>query len=106
MFLPFSTLFRSNVGVALSTKSMDIAWLAITVTDTTLEATPLPEAVAVLVIEPASMSGWVIVYGDEEQGVEAPGASGPLAHETAPTILLSFTVNGPAMVVFPLLVIV
>jgi|SRR2546422_92857 len=42
---------------------MDIAWLAITVTDTTLEATPLPEAVAVLVIEPASMSARVRAGG-------------------------------------------
>src|SRR2546428_473451 len=48
-------------GVALSPKSRDIAWLAVTVADSWFEATPLPEAVAVLVIEPALMSARVIV---------------------------------------------
>jgi len=93
-----------NVGVAPSTKSMDIVWLAITVTDTSLEVTPLPKAVAVLVIEPALMSARVIVRV-EVQVIDAPGASEPVGHETV-GCLSSLTLNGPASVVFPLFEIV
>ena len=84
---------------------MAFVWLAVTVADTSVEVRPLPEAVALLVIEPVSMSAWMIVCV-EVQLVEAPGASGPLPHGLIAPCLSSATLKGPARVVFPLLVIV
>src|SRR5205809_6576110 len=90
-------------GVAVVSKSMDIIRLAVTVMLAVLDVTLPEDAVALLVIEPASMSAWVIVCV-EVQLVVPPGASGPVPHEIVPCGL-SVTVNGPASVVFPLLVI-
>src|SRR5438128_12567245 len=90
-------------GVAVVSKSMEIVRLAISVMLAMLDVMPPEDAVAVLVIEPASMSAWMIVCV-EVQVVVAPGASEPVPHEIVPC-RLSVTVNGPASVVFPLLVI-
>src|SRR5262245_43077185 len=87
-------------GVAVVTKSMVIVRLAVTVMLTVFDVTFPEDAVAVLVIEPASMSAWVIVCV-EVQVVDAPGASGPLPHGLIVPCLLSVTLNGPASVVFP-----
>src|SRR5437762_3262960 len=92
-------------GVAVVSKSMDIVRLAITVMLAVFDVTLPKDAVAVLVIEPASMSAWVIVCV-EVQLVDAPGASGPLPHGLIVPCLSSVMLNGPASVVFPLLVIV
>src|SRR5438876_7587223 len=93
------------VGLALLTSVMAFFWLAVTVTDAWFEVRPLPEAVALLVIEPASMSAWVIGCV-EVQLVAAPGASGPLPHGLIVPCLSSATLNGPDRVVFPLFVTV
>src|SRR5262249_21282531 len=77
--------------------------VAVTVAVAKLDVTPLPEAVAVLVIEPPSMSACVIVCV-EVQLVDMPGASGPLPHGLIVPSLLSATLNGPDRVVFPLFV--
>src|SRR5438132_14384046 len=90
-------------GVAVVSKSMDIVRLAVTVMIAVLDVMAPEDAVAVLVIEPASMSAWVIVCV-EVQLVVAPSASEPVPHKIVPC-RLSVTVNGPASVVFPLLVI-
>src|SRR5207249_3467214 len=91
------------VGLALLASARTLFWLAVTVKEAWFEVRPLPEAVALLVIEPASMSAWVIVCV-EVQLVEAPGASGPLPHGLIVPCLSSATLNGPASVVFPLFV--
>ena len=70
-------------GVAVVSKSMDIVRLAVTVMLAVLDVVPPEDAVAVLVIEPASMSACVIVCV-EVQLVVAPGASGPVPHEIVP----------------------
>src|SRR5947208_12094818 len=93
------------VVLALLGGSSSLFWFAVTVNDAWFEVRPLPEAVALLVIEPASMSAWVIACV-EVQLVEAPGASGPLPHGLIVPCLSSATLNGPASVVFPLFVIV
>src|SRR2546427_177729 len=92
-------------GVAVAIKSMDIVRLAITVTLAELDVTAPKDAVAMLVSEPASMSDCVTACVDE-QVVDAPGASGPLPQGLIVPSLLSATLNGPASVVLPLLVIV
>jgi len=91
-------------GVAVVTKSMDIVRLAVTVMIAVLDVMAPEDAVAVLVIEPASMSAWVIVCV-EVQVIDALGASEPVGHETV-GCLSSLTLNGPASVVFPLFEIV
>src|SRR5437667_314518 len=91
-------------GVAVVIKSMEIVRLAISVMLAMLDVMPPEDAVAVLVIEPASMSAWMMVCM-EVQVVDAPGASEPVGHETV-GCLSSLTLNGPSSVVFPLLVIV
>src|SRR5437764_5423157 len=93
------------VGLAILASVRALFWLAVTVKDAWFEVRPLPEAVALLVIEPASMSAWVIVCV-EVQLVEAPGASGPLPHGLIVPCLSSATMNGPARVVFLLFVTV
>src|SRR5437867_6762612 len=93
------------VGLALLASVMAFVWLAVTVADTSVEVRPLPEAVALLVIEPASMSAWVIVW-IEVQLVDPPNASGPAPQGLIVPSLSSPTLNGPASVVFPLFVIV
>ena len=62
-------------GVAVVTKSMDIVRLAVTVMIAVLDVMAPEDAVAVLVIEPASMSAWVIACV-EVQLIEPLGASG------------------------------
>ena len=69
MVLP-TTGGELRVGVAVVTKSMVIVRLAVTVMLTVLDVMPPEDAVAVLVIEPASMSDWVIVCGKEEHHPE------------------------------------
>src|SRR5206468_9389526 len=93
------------VGLALLASARTLFWLAVTVNETWFEVRPLPEAVALLVIEPASMSAWVIVCL-EVQFVDPPNASGPLPQGLIVPCLSSLTLNGPASVVFPLFVIV
>src|SRR5881409_1604713 len=93
------------VGLAVLASARTLFWLAVTVNEAWFEVRPLPEAVALLVIEPASMSAWVIGCV-EVQLVAAPGASGPLPHGLIVPCLSSATLNGPDRVVFPLLVIV
>src|SRR5439155_1401754 len=94
-----------RLGVAVVSKSIEIVRLAITVMLAVLDVMPPEDAVAVLVIEPASMSACVIVCV-EGQLIDALGASGPLPHGLIVPSLLSVTLNGPSSVVFPLLVIV
>src|SRR5438093_1132668 len=94
-----------EVGYAFLAGVMSFSRLAVTVADASVDVIPLPEAVALLVIEPASMSAWVIACV-EVQLVDAPGASGPLPHGLIVPCLSSATLNGPASVVFPLFVTV
>src|SRR5437870_13923633 len=89
-------------GVAVAIKSMDIVRLAVTVTLAELDVTAPKDAVAMLVSEPASMSDWVIVCV-EVQVVEAPGAS-EIGRAVCMASLSFVTVEGPASVVFPLVV--
>src|SRR5437773_2357828 len=91
------------VRFALLTSVRAGACVAVTVAVAELDVRPLPEAVAVLVIEPASMSAWLIVRV-EVHVIDAPGTSEPVGHETA-GCLLSLTLNGPASVTFPVFVI-
>src|SRR5437867_4342919 len=93
------------VGLALLSIARALSCLAVTVADASVEVRPLPEAVALLVIDPASMSAWVIVW-IEVQLVDAPNASGPAPQGLIVPSLSSPTLNGPASVVFPLFVIV
>src|SRR6266516_7877930 len=92
-------------GVAVVSKSMDIIRLAVTVMLAVFDVTLPEDAVALLLIEPASMSAWVIVCV-EVQLVVPPGASGPLPHGLIVPCLSSATLNGPDRVVFPLFVTV
>src|SRR5204863_7878405 len=93
------------VGLALLASVRTLFWLPVTVNEAWFEVRPLPEAVALLVIEPAAMSAWVIVW-IEVQLVDAPNASGPAPQGVIVPSLASLTLNGPASVVFPLFVIV
>src|SRR5438034_256726 len=93
------------VGLALLASARTLFWLAVTVKEAWFEVRPLPEAVALLVIEPASTSAWVIVC-IEVQLVDAPRASGPVPQGLIVPCLSSVTPNGPASVIFPLFVIV
>src|SRR5438093_4920627 len=86
------------VGFALLASARTLFWLAVTVKEAWFEVRPLPEAVDLLVIEPASMSAWVIVCV-EVQLVEAPGAIGPLPHRLIVPCLSFATLNGPNRVV-------
>src|SRR5206468_9106174 len=72
------------VGLALLASVRTLFWLAVTVNEAWFEVRPLPEAVALLVIEPASMSAWVIGCV-EVQLAAAPGASGPVPHRLIPS---------------------
>src|SRR5205809_769791 len=95
----FSVAFR-----ALLVRVSVLVCVAVTVALAGAEVAPLPEAVAVLVIEPALRSACVIVWV-LVQLVDAPGANGPLPHANVPS-LSSVTGNGPARVTLPELVIV
>jgi hypothetical protein len=76
----------------------------VTVAVAWLDFVPLPDvAVAILVMEPASRSACVIVWV-AVQLVEAPGANEAVPQAIVPS-LLSLTVNGPARVTVPELVI-
>src|SRR5207249_2183055 len=93
-----------EAGLALLTKVSALVCVAVTVTVAGAEVAPLPEAVAVLVIEPASRSAW-IGGGACRELVDAPGANGPVPHANVPS-LSSVTENGPARVTLLELVIV
>src|SRR5438034_84813 len=93
------------VGVALLASARTLFWLAVTVNDAWFEVRPLPEAVALLVIEPASMSAWVIVWIEVQLSLP-PALPSSLPHGLIVPCLSSATLNGPASVVFPMLVIV
>src|SRR2546422_978788 len=92
-------------GLALLARVSALVWVAVTVALAGAEVAPLPEAVAVLVIEPASRSACVIVWVFV-QLVDAPGASGPLPQGLIVPSLSSLTEKGPARVTLPELVIV
>jgi hypothetical protein len=72
------------VGLAVFNSVSAFVWVAVTVAVDGFEVRPLPEAVAVLTIEPASISAWMIVCG-AVQVVEAPGAKGPVPPLAQPT---------------------
>src|SRR5438477_129178 len=91
------------VRLALLAIVRALVWKAVTVAVASRRASDLKDAVAVLVIEPASMSAWLIVRV-EVHVIDAPGTSEPVGHETA-GCLLSLTLNGPASVTFPVFVI-
>src|SRR2546426_438427 len=93
------------VGFALLASVRTLFWLPATVNEAWFEVRPLPEAVALLVIEPASMSAWVIVW-IEVQLFDPLNASGPAPQGLIVPSLSSLTLDGPASVVFPLFVIV
>ena len=92
-------------GLALLANVSAFVCAAVTVEVAGFDVTPLPAAVAVFVIEPASMSACVIVCV-EAQLVAAPGASGPLPHPVIVPCLSSVIANGPASVSVPAFVIV
>src|SRR5204863_202577 len=64
-------------GSALLASVIALFWLAVTVAVASCEVAPLPDAVALLVIEPASRSARVIVWVAVQE-VDAAGANGPL----------------------------
>src|SRR5207247_11207583 len=88
-------------GVAVVSKSMDIIRLAVTVMLAVFDVTLPEDAVALLVIEPASMSAWVIVCV-EVQFVDPPDARGPVPHVCGPRGV-SGKWRGPTSIVLPLL---
>src|SRR5436189_22669 len=88
------------VGLALLLSERAGFWLAVTVAVAVFEVALLPETVAVLVIEPASMSACVIECV-EVQLVAAVGASGPLPQGLIVPCLSSLMENGPASVTLP-----
>src|SRR5881628_240304 len=89
-----------ETGLAFLTRLSALVWVAVTVALAGGEVTPLPEAVAVLVIEPASRSACTMVCV-EVQLVDAAGASGPLPHGLIVPCLSSLMLNGPASVTLP-----
>src|SRR5437870_3913918 len=93
-----------EAGLALLARLSALVWVAVTVALAGGEVAPLPEAVAVLVIEPASRSACVIMCV-AVQLVDAPGVNGPVPHANVPS-LSSVTENGPARVTLLELVIV
>src|SRR5947209_5288278 len=105
MLVPYSTLFRSLVGLALFESDSAGFCCAVTVADVGGEVVPLPEAMAGAVIDTAAMSAWVMVCV-EVQLVNAPGASGPFPQGLIVPCLSSLMLNGPASVTFPVLVMV
>src|SRR5437870_3864812 len=72
-------------GLALLARVSAFACVAVTVALAGAEVAPLPETVAVLVIEPASRSACVIVWVFV-QLVDAPGARGPVPHANVPSL--------------------
>src|SRR5437867_1662192 len=93
-----------EAGLAFLTRLSALVWVAVTVALAGAEVAPLPYAVAVLVLEPASSSACAILCGFV-QLADAPGANGPLPHANVPS-LSSVTENGPARVTLLELVIV
>src|SRR3954467_5048744 len=95
------------VGAADFTSESAGFWLAVTVAVASFEVTGLPPkvvaAVALLVIEPASRSPWVIVWV-AVQLVVPSGATGPVPQGLIVPCLSSVTVKGPARVTLPLFV--
>src|SRR5437773_559677 len=83
-------------GLALLTKVSALVCVAVTVTVAGAEVAPLPEAVAVLVIEPASRSACVRSE-DRGEGNDGRGASGPVQHANVPSLTWSI-VKRPANV--------
>src|SRR5437016_2101562 len=93
------------VGFALLASVRTLFWLLVTATAAWFYTLSLHDALPFLVIEPVSMSAWVIVW-IEVQLVDPPNASGPAPQGLIVPSLSSLTPNGPASVVFPLFVIV
>src|SRR5213076_2690338 len=91
------------VGLALLASTRTLFWLPVTVNEAWFEVRPLTEAVALLMIDPASMSAWVIVSVDV-QLTHAPNTIVPVPQLIVPS-LSSLTQKGPASAVFPLFVI-
>src|SRR5436309_4299544 len=89
-------------GLALLPRVSALVWVAVTVAVAGAEVAPLPETVAVLVIEPASRSACAIVWVFV-QLVDAPGANGPVPHAKVLS-LSSVAQKGPGMVSFQVLV--
>src|SRR5205823_13920481 len=85
-------------GLALLARVSALVCVAVTVALAGAEVAPLPEAVAVLVIEPASRSACVIVRVFV-QLVDAPGVSGPVPHAKVPSSLSSPDEGRPARLV-------
>src|SRR5436189_24185 len=75
-------------------------WFAVTVAVASCEVAPLPDAVALLVIEPASRSAWVIVWV-AVQYLHAARPICPLPHGSIAPSLSSLSENGPASVTLP-----
>src|SRR5215813_10901901 len=92
------------VGFADLVRLMRLVCVPVTVAVAWFDVRPLPDAVATLVIEPASRSAWVMVCV-AVQLVLPPGASGPLPHGLMMPSLLSLIENGPASVTLPVFVI-
>src|SRR5436309_2123703 len=91
------------VGLAPLASVIALVSIACTVALASGEVAPLPEAVAVLVIEPALRSACVMVCV-AVQLVVAPGARGPAPQGLIAPCLSSLTENGPASVTLPELV--
>src|SRR2546422_478237 len=92
-------------GLALLARVSALVWVAVTVALAGAEVAPLPEAVAVLVIEPASRSACVIVLFFMIL-LPARSALCPLTPRFRVPSLSSVTEKGPARVTLPELVIV
>src|SRR2546430_667789 len=94
-----------ETGLALLTKVSVLVCVAVTVALAGAEVAPLPEAVAVLVIEPASRSVCFIV-GAFVNLIDALAVRGALPLEVIVPSLSSVTEKGPARVTLLELVIV
>src|SRR5947209_5262163 len=105
MLVPYSTLFRSLVGLALFESDSAGFCCAVTVADVGGEVVPLPEEIGRASCRERALSAWVVVCV-EVKLVNAPGASGPLPQGLIVPCLSSLMLNGPASVTFPVLVIV
>src|SRR5437867_1803183 len=88
-----------RVGNELVSSSV-LVCVAVTVAVAVFDVTPLPDAVAVLVIDPASRSACVMVCV-EVQLVRVLVGSGPVPHGSIVPCLSSTTLKGPAKVTLP-----
>src|SRR5438552_591860 len=93
------------VGVALLASVRPVVWGAVTVAVAGSGVWIGREAVGVWGVGAAAMAAWVVVWV-VVRVVDPPNASGPAPHGLIVPSLSSLTLNGPASVVFPMLVIV